>query len=218
MQRAHSEAPLQQEYFDRYSSGAPINWDIGRPQSAVERLVQSGFFWGRVLDVGCGFGDNARCIAQQSQPKSPIHVVATDFVPKAIEMAKERTNQSDFPNLTYMVLDALKEDEQDDLGQFDFVLDSCLFHGLSDENRQIYIRQLRRWLKPQGIHVQLAWSEKETLDRPRGPRKITKAELQQWFSVDNGWQIQTITDEIIDNIPALMGGRSIAYLSIIQKL
>ncbi|UJR11968.1 hypothetical protein I4U23_016146 [Adineta vaga] len=218
MQEEHNQAPPQQVYFDRYNSDAPINWDIGRPQSAVERLVRNGFFWGRVLDVGCGLGDNARCIAQQPKPKSPIQVVGTDLVPKAIEMAKERTNPHDFPNLTYMVLDALAEDEQIGLGQFDFVLDSCLFHGLSDEHRQIYIRQLRRWLKPQGIHVQLAWSEKETLDRPRGPRKITKAELEQLFSVHNGWQIESITDEIIDNIPQIMGGRSVAYLSIIRKL
>ena len=133
-------------------------------------------------------------------------------------MAKERTNEHEFPNLTFMVLDALEENEQIDLGQFDFVLDACLFHGFSDEHKQIYIRQLHRWLKPQGVYVQLAWSEKETLDRPRGPRKVTKVELEQLFSVGNGWQIESISDEIIDNIPELMGGRSIAYLSIIQKL
>lgn len=82
MESSHNQAPLQQEYFNRYNSGGPINWEIGRPQGAVARLVQNGFFFGRVLDIGCGFGDNARCIAQQQQSKNPIQVVATDLVKK----------------------------------------------------------------------------------------------------------------------------------------
>ncbi|CAF3793109.1 unnamed protein product [Rotaria sp. Silwood1] len=140
MQALHNQAPLQQEYFDRYNSGGPINWEIGRPQSVVARLAHNGFFWGRVLDIGCGLGDNARCIAQQEQSKSPVQVVAIDLVPKAIEMAKERTNHHEFSNLTFMILDALKEDEQVDLGKFDFVLDSCLFHGFPmNINKPTYV-------------------------------------------------------------------------------
>jgi SAM-dependent methyltransferase len=133
-------------------------------------------------------------------------------------MAKEQTDKSQYPNLTFAVVDVLKEDEANELGHFDFVLDSCLFHGFSDEHQQIYMHQLRRWLKPQGIYVQLVWSEKETMDRPCGPRKITKARIEELFSINNGWQIESINDEIIENIPEIMDGRSISYLSIIRRL
>ncbi|CAF4609303.1 unnamed protein product [Rotaria sp. Silwood2] len=218
MEVSHNQAPLQQEYFDKYNAGGPLNWEIGRPQSAVLHLVQSGFFSGRVLDIGCGTGENARCIARQRNFSSPVKVVAVDLVPKAIEMAKKQTDPSEFTNLTFTVFDVLNEDNKTDLGRFNFVLDSCLFHGLSDEHRQIYIRQLHRWLKPGGVYVQLAWSEKETLERPSGPRKITRSDLEQLFSVNNEWQIESISDDILDSIPETNKGRSSAYLSLIRKL
>jgi 2-polyprenyl-3-methyl-5-hydroxy-6-metoxy-1,4-benzoquinol methylase len=80
MQSSHNQAPSQQAYIDKYNSGGPLNWEIGRAQPAVAHLVQNSFFSGRVLDVGCGLGDNARCIAQQQHSKSPVEVLAIDLV------------------------------------------------------------------------------------------------------------------------------------------
>ncbi len=35
------------------------SWDIGPPQKEFARLTESG----RVLDIGCGTGENALCLA-----------------------------------------------------------------------------------------------------------------------------------------------------------
>ena len=60
--------PLQSEYFDAYSSNKQPNWDIGRPQSSFIQLADAGTFKNaRVLDVGCGLGDNTRYIARTAK-------------------------------------------------------------------------------------------------------------------------------------------------------
>lgn len=134
-------------------------------------------------------------------------------------MATALTDFSKYSNIKYTVYNILEENTNDQAESFDIVLDSCLFHGLSDADRLIYMRQVGRLLKPNtGIYVQLAWSEKETQQRSKGPRKVRQVDIEKLFSVDNGWQIQSIEDEILDTIPEIMNGRAAAYLSIIRRL
>src|SRR5258708_859713 len=42
---------------EAYASSAPAPWDIGRPQPAFVRLAEQGLLAGRVLDAGCGTGE-----------------------------------------------------------------------------------------------------------------------------------------------------------------
>src|SRR5437016_13225526 len=63
---------------DAYKTRPP--WDIGRPQPAFVELVQAGELnQGRVLDVGCGSGENARYLAERGfsviggRPFDPRH-------------------------------------------------------------------------------------------------------------------------------------------------
>src|SRR6266566_1219135 len=42
---------------DAYSASTPAPWDIGRPQPAFVRLAEQGLLAGRVLDSGCGTGE-----------------------------------------------------------------------------------------------------------------------------------------------------------------
>ena len=52
-ERAHPE------WDDSYAAGPPAPWDIGRPQPAFARLAGEGRLTGRLLDAGCGAGENA---------------------------------------------------------------------------------------------------------------------------------------------------------------
>jgi 2-polyprenyl-3-methyl-5-hydroxy-6-metoxy-1,4-benzoquinol methylase len=42
---------------DAYAASTPAPWDIGRPQPAFVRLAEQGLLAGRVLDSGCGTGE-----------------------------------------------------------------------------------------------------------------------------------------------------------------
>jgi SAM-dependent methyltransferase len=47
------------EWDASYTTGTPAAWDIGRPQPAFVRLADEGRLTGRLLDAGCGTGENA---------------------------------------------------------------------------------------------------------------------------------------------------------------
>ena len=61
-----------------YESTPP--WEIGRPQSAVIELWRAGQLAGRLLDVGCGTGENALLSAGNGG-----QVLGVDGAPRAIE-------------------------------------------------------------------------------------------------------------------------------------
>src|SRR5207244_12464360 len=42
---------------DAYAASTPAAWDIGRPQPPFVRLAEQGLLAGRVLDSGCGTGE-----------------------------------------------------------------------------------------------------------------------------------------------------------------
>lgn len=53
------------EVFERHYAGEPgAGWEIQRPQTVLVRLAEEGALRGRVLDVGCGSGDNALLAAE----------------------------------------------------------------------------------------------------------------------------------------------------------
>ena len=41
-----------------YQGSAPAPWDIGRPQPVFVRLAAESLLRGRLLDSGCGTGEN----------------------------------------------------------------------------------------------------------------------------------------------------------------
>jgi len=170
--------PVQE--FQRCYEGVPP-WDIGRPQAEVVRLVENGHIGHRVLDVGCGTGDNAIYLALRGHD-----VLGIDVIPAAIERAKARAADRQ-ASPQFEIQDALAISV---LGKsFDTVIDSGVYHVFSDADRKIYERGLRAVLRPNGSCHVLCFSEKET--REGGPRRVTQKELRETFA--EGWQIEAIT-------------------------
>ena len=94
-----------------YEGGAPAPWDIGRPQPALARLAGSGVLCGRVLDAGCGTGEQA-LLAAAAARRSRAKAAGTGL-PARFEVA-------DALNLAALGT------------TFDTIIDSGLFHVFDD--------------------------------------------------------------------------------------
>ena len=60
-------------------------WDIGRPQPVFERLAEQGLLRGRLLDSGCGTGENTMMAAAHG-----ADALGVDVAPNAIAQARQK--------------------------------------------------------------------------------------------------------------------------------
>jgi SAM-dependent methyltransferase len=173
---------LPPEFFDAVYEGVPP-WEIGRPQADIVRLFERGGFKGKVLDVGCGTGDNSLFLAGKG-----LDVLGIDRVAKAVERAIAKAKQAGL-TVAFRVADALQLDK---LGQvFDTVLDCGLFHTLSDKDRLCYAKGLRAVVKNRGtLHI-LCFSDQEPPGI--GPRRIAERELIELFNM-RGWLVEEVAE------------------------
>ncbi len=170
---------MDQRLFEQaYQGQAP--WDIGRPQPAIVKLAEAGLVRGSVLDVGCGTGENLLFLAARGHEAWGI-----DFVPAAIERAKEKAKERGI-DAHFLVGNAL---ELEELGrQFDTVINCGLFHTFADEERPAFVRELAEILRSGGLLYILCFSDEEP--GTVGPRRVTKQEIRDSFY--DGWKIQRI--------------------------
>lgn len=191
-------------FFDDVYRGTPP-WDIGRPQREFVALEESGEIAGDVLDVGCGTGENALYLAGRG------HVVwGVDSAPGAIETARRRA-QGRGVRVTFLVQDALHLQA---IGRtFDTVLDSGLFHTLSDDERPRFARSLSAALRPGGTYLMLAFSEREPGEYSL-PRRVSQPEIRTTFS--DGWRIAWIRPAVFESSIRPDGSR--AWLSSITRV
>lgn len=161
-------------YWDEAYKGMPP-WDIDHPQSAFQTLIKSGEIKpGRALDIGCGRGENAIMLAI-----SGCDVTGIDLVEDAISDAKAKAIERHV-KVNFVVGDALKLDRLFMEGAFDIVIDSGLFHVMTDEERPVFARQVHRVLKAGGKYFMLCFSDKEP--DGYGSRRVSKAEIERTFA------------------------------------
>src|SRR6202043_1953752 len=114
-----------------YTASAPPPWDIGRPQPAFVRLAEKGLLAGRLLDSGCGTGEQTLLAAAHG-----ADAIGIDLSPHAIEQARGKAAERGM-NARFEVADALR---LQDLGlRFDTVIDSGVFHVFDDHDRARYV-------------------------------------------------------------------------------
>jgi ubiquinone/menaquinone biosynthesis C-methylase UbiE len=216
--------------FESAYRGKPP-WDIDRPQKEYVQLEQAGEIVGSVLDVGCGTGENALFLAAHGH-----EVWGIDFTPAAIQKAQEKAAQRHL-KATFLELNVL---ELRTLGRtFDAVIDSGLFHTLSDEERPLFVDNLAAVIRRGGTYFMLSFSEltpkldysnvkdfipdisklkPEDCDGPlgrwaAGPRRVTQAEIKELFRDE--WRINYIRQATIEG--RIEPGAVQASLSSISK-
>jgi cyclopropane fatty-acyl-phospholipid synthase-like methyltransferase len=182
-----SDVPNRETFASAYAGQAP--WDIGRPQKAVTDLA--GQVAGRVLDAGCGTGENALFFAERGH-----EVTGIDFLEEPILRARRKGAERGL-KATFLVKDALTLRDWDE--RFDSVLDSGLFHVFSDADRARYVEGLAHVLTPGGRLFLLCFSDAEP--GTQGPRRVSRQELHDAFA--RGWTVESVAPSRFEVRPDL---------------
>ena len=179
-------------------------WDIGRPQPTFVRLADEGRLTGRLLDAGCGTGENALMAASRG-----ADVTGIDVAPTAIARARAKASERGL-TARFEVADAL------DLGRLsltvDTVIDSGVFHVFGDDDRTRYVASRAAVLRPAGAATSCASA---IGSQGPGAARVRADELRAAFS--DGWAVESITADTFEINPMDGTTRVQAWLAAIRR-
>jgi SAM-dependent methyltransferase len=171
---------------EAYAGDTPAPWDIGRPQPAFVRLADKGLLLGRLLDSGCGTGEQTLLAAAYG-----ADALGIDVSGRAIKQARAKAAERGL-DVRFEVADALR---LGDLGlTFDTIIDSGVFHVFDDEDRARYVASLASVLGDGGHCYLICFSDRQP--GTFGPRRVRQDELRAAFS--EGWSIASIEADTFD--------------------
>jgi SAM-dependent methyltransferase len=196
---------MSSQWDASYTGGTAAPWDIGRPQPAFARLADQGRLTGRVLDAGCGTGENALLAASRG-----ADVTGIDIAPAAIARARAKASERGL-TAWFEVADALS------LGALgitvDTVIDSGVFHVFGDEERGRYVASLGGAVRAGGICYLMCFSDRQP--GTWGPRRVREDELRAAFS--DGWEAKSITADTFEVNPIEGTTQVQAWLAVIRR-
>ncbi|WP_458190540.1 class I SAM-dependent methyltransferase [Haladaptatus sp. NG-WS-4] len=174
--QSESETDDPAEWWNEvYESETVPPWDTGEPQPALVNAVGSDGLSGRVLDVGCGTGTHALWAAAEGYT-----AVGIDFSKEGVEQARKKAEKRGL-DASFRVANAL--DLPDDIGTFDTVLDSGLFHAFQTEERENYARELASIVSVGGRVFLVGFAEGAPEDggpNPITPDDVSSAFVKEW--------------------------------------
>ena len=156
-------------YKERYKSG-DTPWDVGQPDfNLIEVVTQKPILSCKVLDIGCGTGDNSIWLAQNR-----FQVIGTDTSDIAIEKAKEKASRAKV-KCNFILVDFLKNKIEG--APFGFVFDRGCFHSFSSKNdRRKFAQNVATHLEEAGLWLTIVGNADEHRQGP-GPPQRTAADI-----------------------------------------
>ena len=143
-------------------------------------------FKGKVLDTGCGTGDNAIWLANLPNVSE---VVAVDFSAEAISICNDRLAKAGPPKAAISFLDQDVFSLPQDMKDFDCWLDSAVFHCIGDDSAQrAYLAAVTPRIKVGGKIIMLVFSDQNG-DPWVGPRRISESHARNLWT-EAGWSVE----------------------------
>jgi len=140
-----------------YAEEGTPRWDLGHFAPALVHWLQGRKVSGSALVPGCGFGHDARLLAQ-----SGLRALGVDFAPLALARAREL--HGGIPNLEFSDVDMFSLLPAR-AASFDYVYEYTCFVAVHPSRRGEYARLLHGLLKPGGLLIGCFYNH----GRPGGP-------------------------------------------------
>ena len=158
---------VEKRYKGRYES-EDTPWDAGRPDfNLIEVVTERPILPCKVLDIGCGTGDNSVWLAQNR-----FQVIGADASDIAIAKAREKASKA---NVTcdFVLVDFLKG--RIDGAPFGFVFDRGCFHSFdSDDDRRRFAQNVAAHLEDAGLWLTLVGNADEHRQGPGPPQRTAR--------------------------------------------
>src|SRR5437660_9584830 len=155
-------------------------WDGHAIAQSLRDLIEgsgdaSALSAGTALDIGCGTGDSSIYLAQHGW-----RVTGVDFVPKALDKARAKATAKQVA-VDFVHADATRLSSEGVGKDFTLIVDNGCLHGMSDDDRDAYVREVTAVAAPGARLLIVAF--------PPGSfpvRGIAPADVEQRFS--QGWE------------------------------
>jgi 2-polyprenyl-3-methyl-5-hydroxy-6-metoxy-1,4-benzoquinol methylase len=153
-----------------------IPWNLEDPPAALADLVESGRIQPcDAVDLGCGAGNYAVWLASKG-----FRVTGIDLSPAAIALAADLAGRKGV-DCRYLARD-LTEDVDDLAESFDLAYDWEVLHHVFPEDREAYVRNVHRILRPGGTYLSACFSEEDTDFEGTGKYRKTRIGTTLYFS------------------------------------
>jgi SAM-dependent methyltransferase len=113
-------------------------WDGHPLPTSLRDLIEgeSAVSVGTALDIGCGTGDNSIYLAKHGWT-----VTGVDFVAKAVDKARAKASAGKL-DINFAKADATRLSSEGVGTNFDLIVDNGCLHGMSDQDRDAYVREV----------------------------------------------------------------------------
>jgi 2-polyprenyl-3-methyl-5-hydroxy-6-metoxy-1,4-benzoquinol methylase len=135
----------RQLFFKAFYRLGFIPWDGHPLAQTLKNLVEgdAALPARTALDIGCGTGDSAIYLA-----KHGWQVTGVDFVAKAVDKARVKAAANKI-DVSFAQADVTRLSSEGVGANFDLIVDNGCLHGMSDEDRDAYVREVTAVAAPQ---------------------------------------------------------------------
>ncbi|MCA9520787.1 MAG: class I SAM-dependent methyltransferase [Myxococcales bacterium] len=146
-------------------------WDTGETCHCLTRwFARQSESFGKVLEIGCGRGNNAIWLARQG-----LSVTATDVSAEAIAIAKRRADEAEV-DVTFLVND-IRDGVPVDPQSIDLAFDRGVFHVFEPDGRDLFVRRLFDALRPSAHWLSIAGNADEESPEGQGPPRLSACDV-----------------------------------------